>query len=187
VHRLAEQLPDGARLLDAPVLGSLSEVEQGSLNVFAGGPEALVERWTPLLSALGRVVHVGGVGAGSAAKLVANSTLVGVIGVLGEALALADGLGLMREAAWDVLAATPLAAQAERRRPAVESGDFPPRFFLSLARKDADLVVDAAAEAGVDARVAEAARRWLADAEAAGLGDLDYSSVLAFIAEARLR
>src|SRR5215218_5470388 len=149
VRRLAGLLHGEASLLDAPVLGSVSEVEQGSLTVFAGGGEALVARWTPLLSALGRVVRVGDVGAGSAAKLVANSTLFGVLGVLGEALALAGGLGLTREAAWEVLAATPLAAQAERRRSAVESGTFPRRFSLALARKDADLVVHAAGETGV--------------------------------------
>ena len=185
VHRAAASLPEGAEFLDAPVLGSISEAESGSLTVFAGGSPELVERWTPLLSALGAVVRVGGVGAGSAAKLVANSTLFGVLGVLGEALALADGIGLEREATWAVLAATPLAAQAERRRPAFESGDFPQRFSLALARKDADLVTEAAAEAAVDARLAEAARRWLVDAEAAGRGGLDYSALLAFIGEAR--
>jgi 3-hydroxyisobutyrate dehydrogenase-like beta-hydroxyacid dehydrogenase len=41
-------------------------------------------------------------------KLVANSTLFGVFGVLGEALALAHGLGLSRETAFEVLAVTPV-------------------------------------------------------------------------------
>jgi 3-hydroxyisobutyrate dehydrogenase-like beta-hydroxyacid dehydrogenase len=129
-------------------------------------------------------VHVGPVGAGSVAKLVANATLVGVLGLLGEALALGEGLGLSRDLVFEVLAATPLAQHAERRRPAVEAGDYPSRFALSLARKDAELIVDAAAEAGVDVRLVTAARSWFADAEAAGLGDLDYSALLAQIAAA---
>ena len=128
ITRLAEQLPPGAGLLDAPVLGSLAEAESGTLRIFAGGEVGVVERWTPFLSMLGSVLPVGPLGAGTAAKLVANSTLFGALGVLGEALALADGLGLEREATWEVLAATPLAAQAERRRPAIESGDYPVRF-----------------------------------------------------------
>jgi 3-hydroxyisobutyrate dehydrogenase-like beta-hydroxyacid dehydrogenase len=172
--RVAAALPDGTRLLDAPVLGSLSEVESGTLVVFAGGPEALVREWEPLLSQLGRVIHVGDVGAGSAAKLVANATLVGTVALLGESIALADRLGLERDVGFDVLAATPLAAQAERRREAIESGEYPPRFALSLARKDADLVL-AAAE---DLRVVRAAREWLLEAERAGHGDDDYSAVL---------
>jgi 3-hydroxyisobutyrate dehydrogenase-like beta-hydroxyacid dehydrogenase len=179
IARLASALPPGVDLMDAPVLGSLPQVEAGSLRIFVGGPEPLVERWTPLLSELGSPLHAGPLGSGAAAKLVANTTLFGTLGVLGEALALAQGLGLSSETAFEVLAATPIAAQAERRREAIESGEFPPRFKLSLARKDADLVAEAANVAGVDMRVTEAARSWLADTEAEGLGDRDYSAALA--------
>jgi 3-hydroxyisobutyrate dehydrogenase/2-hydroxy-3-oxopropionate reductase len=180
VARVASNLERGT-LLDAPVLGSISEVKSGTLTVFAGGDDAVVSRWTPLLSTLGRVLHVGGVGAGSAAKLVANTTLFGVIGVLGEALALADRLGLSRDAAFDVLAATPIAAQAERRRAAIEAATYSPRYALSLARKDADLVAAAATDAELDLRLAAAARTWLHDAEDRGWGGLDYVAMLAGI------
>jgi 3-hydroxyisobutyrate dehydrogenase/2-hydroxy-3-oxopropionate reductase len=185
VTRLASALPVGTGLLDAPVLGSVAEAESGSLRIFVGGEPALVERWTPLLSRLGSPLHVGPVGAGSAAKLVANSTLFGVIGALGEALVLAKRLGLSQEAAFEVLASTPLAAQADRRRPSIESGEYPPRFSLALARKDADLILQAAAASGADLRVSEAARTWLADAQGAGWGDQDYSAVLAYMLDAR--
>src|SRR6266566_4800187 len=145
VERLAAALPDGVGLLDAPVLGSRSEAESGSLHVFVGGPAPLYERWQPLLSHLGSPLHVGRLGSGAAAKLVANSTLFGTIGVLGEALALADALGLSRNTAFDVLSRSPLGEQAERRREAFEAGDYPPRFPISLAHKDAELVAAAAA------------------------------------------
>jgi 3-hydroxyisobutyrate dehydrogenase-like beta-hydroxyacid dehydrogenase len=181
ISRLASALPPGTGLLDAPVLGSLAEAESGSLRIFVGGPASLVERWTPLLSALGSPVHVGPLGAGAAAKLVANSTLFGALGILGEALALADGLGLSRDATFEVLAATPLAAQAERRRGQIETGEYPTRFTLSLARKDVDLILEAAASTGVDLRLVAAARTWLAEAEDAGWGDRDYAAVLARI------
>jgi 3-hydroxyisobutyrate dehydrogenase/2-hydroxy-3-oxopropionate reductase len=184
VVRLREVLPAEAGLLDAPVLGSLTEAETGTLNVFVGGPDDLAERWLPLLSTLGRPRHVGPLGSGAAAKLVANSTMFGVIGVLGEALALADDLGLSREAAFNVLATTPVAAQVERRRPMLESGEYPTRFPLRLARKDADLLAAAADAGKIDLRIAAAARSWLADAEAAGLGDADYVAVLAQILSA---
>lgn len=176
-QRLAGLAPEGS-LLDAPVLGSISEAAEGSLTVYASGPDTLVDRWHPLLSVLGTVLRVGPVGAGTASKLVANSTLVGVIGVLGEALSLAAGLGLPREPAFDVLGTTALAAQAERRRAAFESGEYPPRFPVSLARKDADLILEAAAAAALDVRVAAAARAWLVDAEERGRGEQDYSVVL---------
>jgi len=174
VHELAARIP---RLLDAPVLGSRSEAEQGTLHVFVGGPRELYERYEPLLATLGTVHHVGPLGAGAAAKLVANSTLFGALGVLAEALRLADRLGLSREAAFEVLAATPTAQQAERRRAAFEANDYPPRFPLALAHKDADLVSEAAPEL----RLAQAARSWLADADAASWGERDYSALLAWI------
>lgn len=174
--RLASALPAGVGLLDAPVLGSVKEAETGALKIYASGRQPLVEQWTPLLSSLGEILYVGPVGAGSAAKLVANATLVGVIAVLGEALALAQGLGLPLDVAFEVLGTTALADQAKRRRPSVESGEYPARFTLSLACKDADLILDAAS--GLDLRVTEAARAWLEEAEAAGLGDEDYSAVL---------
>jgi 3-hydroxyisobutyrate dehydrogenase/2-hydroxy-3-oxopropionate reductase len=181
VARLESVLPDGTGLLDAPVLGSLNEVESGTLKIFAGGSEELVQRWTPLLSILGSVIRVGPVGAGTGAKLVANSTLLGVLAVLGEALALAEALGLSREAAFEVLAATPVAAQAERRREAVESGEYPRWFALALALKDAELIREAAESSGTELKLAAAAREWFAEATGASWGDRDYAAILAWI------
>src|SRR5437870_2015559 len=183
VARLASVLPDGVGLLDAPVLGSRSEAEAGSLHIFVGGPASLFEQWQPLLAHLGSPIHVGPVGAGAAAKLVANSTLFGTIGVLGEALALADALGLSRNTAFDVLSRSPLGEQAERRREAIEAGDYRPRFPISLAHKDAELVAAAAAASRIDLRLAEAARSWLADADTASWGERDYAAVVAWILE----
>jgi 3-hydroxyisobutyrate dehydrogenase/2-hydroxy-3-oxopropionate reductase len=176
LHSVLE--PTGAGLLDSPVLGSLTEVEAGTLKVFAAGPDELVERWEPLLSVLGSVIRVGPVGAGTAAKLVANSTLLGVLGVLGEALTVAQRLGLPREVTFEVLAQTPLAAQAERRRPAVESGDAPKRFALDLALKDANLILEAA---GTELKVIAAVRAWLSEADEASWGDKDYSALLGYM------
>jgi 3-hydroxyisobutyrate dehydrogenase-like beta-hydroxyacid dehydrogenase len=160
-----------ADLLDAPVLGSLSEAESGTLWIFVGGDEAVFERHRNLLEVLGKPIYIGPSGSGAAAKLVANSTLITVIGALGEALALADALGLSREKAFEVLGTTALASQTERRRPSLESHEYPPRFPLRLARKDADLIADL----GLDLRLTEAGRSWLAEA---GDGEQDYSAVL---------
>jgi 3-hydroxyisobutyrate dehydrogenase/2-hydroxy-3-oxopropionate reductase len=174
IYELAKTVPT---MLDAPVLGSRSEAEQGTLHVFVGGPQELFEQHESLLATLGTVHHVGELGAGAAAKLVANSTLFGTLAMLGEALRLADRLGLSRDATFEVLSTTALAQPAERRRAAVEANDYPPRFPLYLARKDADLVTGAAPEL----RLAQAGRSWLADADDASWGDRDYSALLAWI------
>lgn len=178
IQWLASALPPETGVLDAPVLGSLSEAEEGKLLIFAGGPRQLVERWLHLFADLGSVMVAGPLGSGAAAKLVANATLVGSLALLGETIALADRLGLGREVTMDILASTPLAPASQRRRAQLETGESPLRFRLALARKDAALIQEAAAAAHVDARVLAAAATWFVEAEEAGLGDEDYSTVL---------
>jgi 3-hydroxyisobutyrate dehydrogenase len=184
VTRLAKALPTGTGLLDAPVLGSVAEAASGGLRILVGGPHALLERCSPLLEQLGSPLHVGELGAGTAAKLVANNALFGVLGVLGESLALGGALGLSWESLHEVLGVTPLAGQAARRRGAIEADDYPARFALALARKDAGLVAEAAGDNGLSLGLTSAARDWLADAERAGRAGQDYSAVLAHILQA---
>jgi 3-hydroxyisobutyrate dehydrogenase/2-hydroxy-3-oxopropionate reductase len=178
VRWLETALPPGVGLLDAPVLGSLSEAEAGTLLVFVGGPRRLAERWIPLFGTLGSVIVAGPLGSGAATKLVANATLVGTLTLLGETIALADRLGLGRRLTMDILALTPLGLASKRRREQLETENFPLRFRLALARKDAELIQEAAEAAHADTRVLKAAATWFADAEEAGLGDEDYSTVL---------
>jgi 3-hydroxyisobutyrate dehydrogenase/2-hydroxy-3-oxopropionate reductase len=181
IAQLSERMPPHTSLLDVPVLGSLPQAESGTLKLFAGGDDAAFGRARPLLATLGEPLRTGPLGFGAAAKLVANATLVGMIALLGETLARADTLGLSQETTWEVLAATPLGMQAERRRSVVESGEYPARFRLSLARKDAELVQAAAEEGGLDLPALEAAGAHLAGAEAAGFGEEDYAAVLKHI------
>jgi 3-hydroxyisobutyrate dehydrogenase-like beta-hydroxyacid dehydrogenase len=185
VNRLASALPRGTSLLDAPVLGSLAEAESGTLAIFVGGKTVDFERSMELLRVLGSPIHMGPLGSGAAAKLIANFTLFGVLGVLGESVAAADALGLSRDVVFQLLATTPIAAQAERRRPAIERNEYPPRFRLALAKKDVDLLAEAAE--GLELRVFQAARSWLTDAAAAGRGAVDYSAMLAQIIESNSR
>jgi HAD superfamily hydrolase (TIGR01450 family) len=178
---LTSALPAATGLLDAPVMGSVDAAGSGSLTIFVGGPIDVLERARPVLTALGVPLHVGPLGAGASAKLVANAALLTTIVTLGEALALAHSFQLTDDATYQVLATTPLAEQAIRRRPAIESGTYSPRFALSHARKDAALITDAAAMAGLDLPAAAAMDNWFATAGRAGLDDRDYTAVLATI------
>jgi 3-hydroxyisobutyrate dehydrogenase-like beta-hydroxyacid dehydrogenase len=98
---------------------------------------------------------------------------------LAEALALADRLGLDEQAVLDVLAESPVGATVKSKRRLIESDEYAPNFGLSLAAKDLRLVTQAAAEAGLDLRLAPGAQEWFEEAEAAGLGGFDYSAVIA--------
>jgi 3-hydroxyisobutyrate dehydrogenase-like beta-hydroxyacid dehydrogenase len=181
ISSVRERLPREVDLIDAPVLGSVPQATDGQLKVFVGGSEVACDRWMPVLEALGTPRRIGPLGSGAAMKLVVNATLVSVVSALGEALALADALGLDQPAVIEVLSDSPIGAMARSKRTNVESGTFPANFKASLALKDAGLVAAAAEEHGLDLPVARAARAWFEATREAGLGDLDYSAVIAVI------
>lgn len=181
VRRLAERLPDGVGMLDAPVLGSVPQATDGSLKIFVGGTEEAFEQWRPVLECLGTPVRHGPLGSGAAMKLVANSTLGAAMSALAEALALADRLGLDETLVLDTLAGSPLGATVKSKRTKIESGEYDANFALALAAKDMRLVDEAARAAGLDARVVVAARAHFDEADSVGLGDLDYSAVIAHV------
>jgi len=179
VRSLAAGVPEGVGVLDAPVLGSIPQATEGTLKIFAGGDVEVFERRRRLLEAMGTPRHLGPLGAGAAMKLVANSTLGALMTGLAEALALADGLGLDEAPVLDILSESPIGTTAKGKRERIESGVYEPNFSLRLAAKDMRLVTDAAEAAGVELRLAPAARSWLERADEHGLGDLDYSAVIA--------
>lgn len=176
VRALAARVP---AMLDAPVLGSVPQATEGTLKIFAGGDAAVLERCRPVLEPMGTLRHLGPLGAGAAMKLVANSILGALMGGLAEALALADGFGLDEAGVLDILSESPIGVTVKSKRKLIESGVYPANFKLALAAKDLRLVTEAAEAAGVELRMAAAARSWLERADEHGLGDLDYSAVVA--------
>lgn len=181
VRQIAERLPAGVTLLDAPVKGSVPQATAGKLRLLIGGPRPSFERWQPVLDVLGSSVYAGDTGSGAALKLVLNSGLGAVIVALGEALALADRLGVDQEIALMMLGETALGPITNGNREQIEQGSYPPTFKLELARKDLDLVAAAAAERSLTLPVSQAARGWLSAAEREGLGELDFAAVVAYI------
>ena len=118
-------------------------------------------------------------------KLVANLALGAAIVALGEALSLGESLGLERDALLDALADSPIGPIVAAKRTNVESGQFVPTFKLRHAAKDLRLVVEAAFARGRDLKQARANRAWLDEAAEHGAADLDFSAVVATIAETR--
>jgi 3-hydroxyisobutyrate dehydrogenase/2-hydroxy-3-oxopropionate reductase len=185
VAELAESLPDGVELIDAPVLGGTADAAAGTLTLYLGCSEEAFARWRDVLAPMGEPVHLGPSGAGAAMKLVANSTLAGLMSLAGEALALADRLGLRREDAIAALLESPIGPALRRKLDKIESGDYAASFRLALMAKDMRLVRDAARRRRVDLRVVEGAAQWIEQAERDGLGDSDYSAVVAAIGKVR--
>jgi 3-hydroxyisobutyrate dehydrogenase-like beta-hydroxyacid dehydrogenase len=148
VGRLAERLAvRGSRLLDVPVSGSIAMAADGTLTLMVGGDADTLERVRPVFEVLAsNVFHVGAVGAGAVMKLAVNTVVYGLNEALAEGLVLAERAGVARESAYEVFAASAVAAPfVHYRRAAFERpGEGPVGFTVSLAAKDLDLILDLA-------------------------------------------
>lgn len=88
----------GIDVIDAPVSGGPHNVAAGELTLFVGGPDDAVARVRPVLAAYGNpILHVGPLGAGQAVKLTNNALFAAQIGLLREAVALGESLGVAED------------------------------------------------------------------------------------------
>jgi len=147
----------GATILDAPVSGSVTLAEAGTLTVMAGGEAADLERARPVLDALASTVfHMGPLGSGATMKLAVNAIIFGLNQSLAESLVLAERAGVDRVRAYEVFAASAIAAPFTKYKQAafVDPEGTPTAFSLGLAAKDLELILELARQTG--ARMAQA-------------------------------
>jgi 3-hydroxyisobutyrate dehydrogenase len=168
----------GLVYVDAPVLGTKGPAEAGQLTILASGPDEAQETVAPVLDAIGaKTLWLGPAGRGSRLKLVANSWVLTVVEGVAESMALAKSLGLDPRSFLDVIKGGAMdAPYVQLKGAAMLSGELDPQFPLWGAAKDARLIEQAAAEAGVDLAIISAARRHFERAVADGHGDLDMAA-----------
>jgi 3-hydroxyisobutyrate dehydrogenase len=169
----------GVRMVDAPVLGTREPAEQGELVILASGRDEVRDACAPVFDAVGkRTLWLGDVGAGTKGKVVVNSWIVGVVGVLAETITLAEGLGVDPHSFFDAVegGALDLPYARLKGKEMIEKSFGSPAFRLSLSRKDADLVLDAAARGDVEVPVMRAVAERLHRAEEAGHGEEDMAA-----------
>lgn len=166
----------GLVYLDAPVSGTRKPAEQGTLTVFVAGPSSARATTRPVLEAIGqRTVWVGeDPGAASRLKLVVNTWLINLVNSVAESLNLAEGLGLDPRQFLDAVKDGPLdTPYLQEKSEALLAGNLDPSFALSMALKDARLILKAAEESGVALDLVAASAERFARAEADGHGGQD--------------
>jgi 3-hydroxyisobutyrate dehydrogenase-like beta-hydroxyacid dehydrogenase len=173
----------GVRFLDAPVAGSKIPAEQAQLIFFVGGEREDVEFSMPLLEAMGKAVfHIGGNGLGTAMKMANNILLAGAMAAFSEAMVLGEALGISREALFDTLLKSPVAAPfLALKRPLIESGTFETQFPLKWMHKDLQLASVTAYECGVAMPDLHAIKESVAFAVRSGLGEKDFSALYQYL------
>ncbi len=156
----------GVHALDAPVSGGIGGAEAGTLTFMVGGSEDAVKAVMPLFDIMGqKAVHCGPSGNGQAAKICNNMILGATMIATCEAFALADKLGLDRQAMYDVVSTSSgynWSMNAYCPAPGIgpaspADNDYQPGFAAELMLKDLRLSQQAAETVDADTPIGERA------------------------------
>ncbi len=180
-------------LIDAPVSGGPARAGQGDLLVTVGADDTAYAKALPILEAMSStLVRVGNTaGKGQAMKTV-NQLLCGIhIAAAGEALALANRLGLDEQVALDALmggaaASFMLGDRGVRMLEAYGEEPVEVKSRLDIFVKDMGIVTDAARKAGIGVPLAAAAEQEYLAGLVRGMGAEDDSNIIRVIAPERL-
>jgi 3-hydroxyisobutyrate dehydrogenase-like beta-hydroxyacid dehydrogenase len=168
----------GAAMLDAPVSGSVPQVQSGTLTIMVGGDERAYARVEPLLRELGTPTLIGENGQGLVLKLAINVSLAVQMLAFAEGLLLAERSGIDPRLAIDVMTQSPIGSPMLKARGDLVL-DLPEEawFDIGLMQKDVALALAAARGLGVPLPSAAAADQLLTVARGLGYERRDLAAL----------
>ncbi len=168
----------GATMLDAPVSGSIPQVQSGTLTIMVGGDEQAYARVEPILRELGTPTHVGENGQGLVLKLAINVSLAVQMVAFAEGLLLAERAGVDRERAVAVMTQSAIGSPMLKARAELVL-NLPDEawFDIGLMQKDVVLALDTARGLRVPLPSAAAADELLTLARALGYERRDIAAL----------
>jgi 3-hydroxyisobutyrate dehydrogenase len=173
----------GAAMLDAPVSGSVPQVQTGTLTIMVGGDREAYARIEPVLRELGDPTHVGENGQGLVLKLAINISLAVQMLAFVEGLLLAERSGIDRRLAIDVMTQSPIGSpMLQARAPLVLDLPETAWFDIELMQKDVALALDAARRLGVPLPSAATADQMLTVARGSGYEHRDLAALFEVLA-----
>jgi 3-hydroxyisobutyrate dehydrogenase-like beta-hydroxyacid dehydrogenase len=174
--RVAER---AARMLDAPVSGSVATLEEGRLAIMVGGAAEDVERARPVLQDIGpKVSHVGGNGQAALVKIASNLNLAVQMLAFSEAVLLTEKGGIARETAVEALLSGVIASpMLKYRGPFVLKQPDEAWFDVNMMQKDLLLAQEAGRQLDVPLPTTAVANEFLTAARAMGLEKRDFAAV----------
>ncbi len=177
-RELAAQVEQkGARMLDAPVSGSVITLEQGKLSLMVGGPEDAFQSVLPILKDIGpKVTHVGANGLAVSMKIATNLSLAVQMLAFSEGVLLAERSGIKRETAVEVLLNSVIASpMVAYRGPFVLKQPDKAWFDCNMMQKDMQLALEMGRELEVPLPTTAVANEFLTAARGMGLEKLDFA------------
>jgi 3-hydroxyisobutyrate dehydrogenase-like beta-hydroxyacid dehydrogenase len=178
-REIAEQAHQtGAVMLDAPVSGSVPQVQAGTLTIMVGGDKQAYERVEPVLRVLGTPTHVGANGQGLTLKLAVNISLAVQMLALSEGLVMAERDGIDRAQALQVMTNSSIGSpMLKARAPLVLDLPEDAWFDIGLMHKDIRLALDQGGQLGVPLPSAHAVDETLTTADQLGYQHRDIAGL----------
>ena len=184
-QELAQQVAaKGARMLDAPVSGSVITLKAGQLSIMVGGDRETYEQVRPVLLNIGPTVnYVGGSGLAVMMKIAINLSLPVQIMALCEGLLLAEKSGIPRKVALEVLLNSVVASPALKyRAPLILDPPPEPLFDVNMIQKDLLLALEMGQRLGVPLPTSATTNEWLNAARGMNLADQDFAVLFQVLA-----
>jgi 3-hydroxyisobutyrate dehydrogenase-like beta-hydroxyacid dehydrogenase len=174
----------GAHMLDAPVSGSVSTLEEGTLSFMVGGERVAYERVLPILLDIGaKATYVGRNGLAAAMKVATNLSLAVQMLALSEGVLLAEKSGIARETAVEVLLNSVIASpMVKYRGPFVLGLPEEALFDVNMMQKDLLLALELGRELDVPLPTTAVTNEMLTAARGMGLADKDFAVVFEVLA-----
>ena len=183
---LAAQVGDrGARMLDAPVSGSVSTLEAGKLSIMVGGDHQAFERVLPILRDIGpKVTHVGRNGLAVSMKIATNLSLAVQMLAFSEGVLLAEKSGISRATAVEVLLNSVVASpMVTYRGPFVLKMPDEAWFDVNMMQKDMQLALEMGKDLNVPLPTTAVTNEMLTAARALRLDRQDFAVMFEVLAQ----
>ena len=183
IERIARWAGRGKVFLHAPVFMGPANTREGTGVMLVSGDQARIAAVMPELEKMtGRVVNLGPKpGAAAAYKLFGNLTLIGMMGVVGDVVRLADAAGVAPADAVAMFKQFNPGELLASRAAKVASGPYePPAFTVEMARKDVRLMIDEAARHDIALALMPSVAKLYDEAIARGEGGRDHTAAFRF-------
>ena len=167
----------GAHMLDAPLSGNVMHVEQGTVSMIIGGPQAIFEQVRPvLLDITPKVTYVGGNGKAILMKIAINLALSTEFLAFSEGILLAEKNGIPRELAVEAWRNSAVASPATwHRAPFILEKPEEVWFNVNMMQKDLLLALEIGRASDVPLPSVALANELLTSARAMGMEQEDFA------------
>jgi 3-hydroxyisobutyrate dehydrogenase-like beta-hydroxyacid dehydrogenase len=174
----------GARMVDAPISGAPTTVEQGKASIMVGGDPEAFERVKPILEDVGPIVRrIGDNGQALLMKIAINLSLFVQMTSYSEGLLIAEKGGIDRETAVEAMMNSVIASpMIKYRGPFVLDQPEEAWFDCNMMQKDMLLALEAGREYGVPMPTTGTSNELLSAARGMGLDHYDFAIVFDVLA-----